>query len=107
MRVRVILAVHYYVNFLMTKLDGLSAASYHGVSKFSAKLPQLLHPIAVLRAGIMCAREKLPGVYANVPKYVPWIREIMNNNKLFETSRREVNDIPDRTLDEDVSIIQL
>lgn len=23
--------------------------------------------------GIMCAHPKLPGVYANVPRYIPWI----------------------------------
>lgn len=27
--------------------------------------------------GIMCAHPKLPGVYANVIKYVPWIHEQM------------------------------
>ena len=25
--------------------------------------------------GIMCAHPRLPGVYANVPKYIPWIKE--------------------------------
>ncbi|KAL6440801.1 hypothetical protein ACFW04_003320 [Cataglyphis niger] len=28
--------------------------------------------------GIKCAHPKLPGVYAYVPKYVPWIREEMS-----------------------------
>lgn len=25
--------------------------------------------------GVMCAHPKLPGVYANVPKYIPWIMQ--------------------------------
>lgn len=25
--------------------------------------------------GIMCAHPKLPGVYANVPRYIPWIMQ--------------------------------
>lgn len=29
--------------------------------------------------GIMCAHPKLPGVYANVPKYIPWIMQQMHN----------------------------
>ncbi|KAG5677344.1 hypothetical protein PVAND_007109 [Polypedilum vanderplanki] len=30
--------------------------------------------------GIMCAQPKLPGVYANVPKYIPWILSQINNH---------------------------
>ncbi|XP_076280974.1 uncharacterized protein LOC143209360 [Lasioglossum baleicum] len=30
--------------------------------------------------GIKCAHPKLPGVYAYVPKYVPWIRTVMASN---------------------------
>lgn len=39
--------------------------------------------------GIMCAHPKLPGVYANVIKYVPWIQEQMqkysksSNDRLY------------------------
>lgn len=28
--------------------------------------------------GIRCAHPKLPGVYAYVPKYVPWIQKVMS-----------------------------
>lgn len=28
--------------------------------------------------GVMCAHPKLPGVYANVPKYIPWIMQQMH-----------------------------
>lgn len=37
--------------------------------------------------GIMCAHPKLPGVYANVIKYVPWIQEQMQ--KHLKSSREE------------------
>lgn len=30
--------------------------------------------------GIMCAHPRLPGVYANVPKYIPWILSQINNH---------------------------
>lgn len=30
--------------------------------------------------GIMCAQPKLPGVYANVIRYIPWILSQINNN---------------------------
>lgn len=30
--------------------------------------------------GIMCAQPKLPGVYANVVKYIPWILSHINNH---------------------------
>lgn len=30
--------------------------------------------------GVMCAHPKLPGVYANVPKYIPWILETIANH---------------------------
>lgn len=29
--------------------------------------------------GVKCANPKLPGVYANVPKYIPWILQNMQN----------------------------
>lgn len=29
--------------------------------------------------GVKCANPKLPGVYANVPKYIPWILSNMQN----------------------------
>lgn len=29
--------------------------------------------------GVKCANPKLPGVYANVPKYMPWILRNMRN----------------------------
>lgn len=29
--------------------------------------------------GVKCANPKLPGVYANVPKYIPWILENIQN----------------------------
>lgn len=29
--------------------------------------------------GVKCANPKLPGVYANVLKYIPWIYQNMNN----------------------------
>ncbi|XP_065369118.1 uncharacterized protein Corin [Calliphora vicina] len=35
--------------------------------------------------GIMCAHPKLPGVYANVIKYLPWIHEQIQKNSREET----------------------
>lgn len=29
--------------------------------------------------GVKCASPKLPGVYANVPRYIPWILQTMQN----------------------------
>lgn len=30
----------------------------------------------------MCAQPKLPGVYANVIKYIPWIQSQINNHTI-------------------------
>ncbi|XP_055607996.1 uncharacterized protein LOC129755498 [Uranotaenia lowii] len=35
--------------------------------------------------GVRCAHPKLPGVYANVPKFIPWILSQINNNSFLQT----------------------
>ncbi|KAL1398008.1 hypothetical protein pipiens_009294 [Culex pipiens pipiens] len=36
--------------------------------------------------GVRCANPKLPGVYANVPKFIPWILAQINNHSTLQTS---------------------
>ncbi|XP_053688242.1 uncharacterized protein LOC128737595 [Sabethes cyaneus] len=35
--------------------------------------------------GVRCAHPKLPGVYANVPKFIPWILAQINNHSVLQT----------------------
>ncbi|XP_058465582.1 uncharacterized protein LOC131439060 isoform X2 [Malaya genurostris] len=35
--------------------------------------------------GVRCAHPKLPGVYANVPKFIPWILSQINNHSVLQT----------------------
>ncbi|XP_050092170.1 uncharacterized protein LOC126575496 [Anopheles aquasalis] len=35
--------------------------------------------------GVRCAHPKLPGVYANVPKFIPWIMAQINNHSVLQT----------------------
>lgn len=35
--------------------------------------------------GVRCASPKLPGVYANVPKFIPWILAQINNHSVLQT----------------------
>ncbi|XP_062543305.1 uncharacterized protein LOC134210895 [Armigeres subalbatus] len=35
--------------------------------------------------GVRCAHPKLPGVYANVPKFIPWIVAQINNHSVLQT----------------------
>ncbi|XP_058062614.1 uncharacterized protein LOC131212675 [Anopheles bellator] len=35
--------------------------------------------------GVRCAHPKLPGVYANVPKFIPWIMSQINNHSVLQT----------------------
>lgn len=41
--------------------------------------------------GIKCAHPHLPGVYANVPKYVSWIKEQMEKHSDWEDVNRKKN----------------
>lgn len=36
--------------------------------------------------GVRCANPKLPGVYANVPKFIPWILAQINNHSTLQTT---------------------
>uniref|UniRef100_A0A182PDL4 Scavenger receptor class A n=1 Tax=Anopheles epiroticus TaxID=199890 RepID=A0A182PDL4_9DIPT len=35
--------------------------------------------------GVRCAHPKLPGVYANVPKFIPWIMAQIHNHSILQT----------------------
>jgi len=39
--------------------------------------------------GIRCAHPKLPGVYAYVPKYIPWIQKEMSRYSDNDKGKRE------------------
>lgn len=41
--------------------------------------------------GVKCAHPKLPGVYANVPKYIPWILQQMqkySNVNIYDSDNK-------------------
>ena len=45
--------------------------------------------VGITAWGIGCGTENVPGVYANVPYLMPWIKSVLNASAAIETSPRE------------------
>ena len=63
---------HLCAGYEQGKQDGCDADSGGGLVVIDEKKTLLL--VGVMSAGVGCGREKLPGIYTRVEKFVPWIK---------------------------------